>query len=267
MLQRILTSAVGLVIFFAAIFAGEAVFSIAVILLASVALCEVLKAIKCGKKISAVCAGVFALIFFGTLTGEEGVAQVVSIMLCMGAGVFLHTEYNYKEIYSAGFLADFIALFFGALLRLRIEFGTEAVFLVFLYAWGTDTGAYFAGKAFGRHKLIPKVSPKKTVEGAIGGILCSVLLSCVYLVFLKKTTDIQTVGGAGFIGMSILAVAASVLSQIGDLTASVIKRDCGVKDFGNILPGHGGIMDRFDSVVFIAPMVLYFFVYFNKFVG
>lgn len=267
MLQRILTSAVGLVIFFAALFAGEIVFSCAVVLLALVALCEVLRAAECKKEIFAVCALAFVTVFVGIISGAVAFSMIASMMICMCASVFLHTKYNYKDIYSAGFLADFIALFFGALIRLHVDFGTETVFLVFLYAWGTDTGAYFAGKAFGRHKLIPKVSPKKTVEGAVGGVLCSVLLSCLYLVFLRNVTNITDVGGTSYMGMSVLAVIASVFSQIGDLTASAIKRDCGVKDFGNLLPGHGGIMDRFDSVVFIAPMVYYFFVCFNKFIG
>lgn len=267
MLQRILTSAVGLVIFFAALFAGRAVFTAAVVLLTLLALCEVLRAAAYGREIFAISIASSLLVMSGLIFDNTVFALVCSVMLYMSAGVFLHTKYNFKDIYSAGFLTQFITLFFGALIRLRVDFGTEAVFLVFLCAWGTDTGAYFAGRAFGKHKLIPKVSPKKTVEGAIGGVLCSVLLSCLYLAFLRNVIDIAYVGGASYLGMSVLAVIASVFSQIGDLTASGIKRDCGVKDFGTILPGHGGIMDRFDSVVFIAPMVLYFFVYFNKFVG
>lgn len=267
MLQRILTSAVGLVVFFAALFADRTVFVAAVVLLVLLALCEVLKAAKTGKEVFALSLISAAVLLVGIIADNISFALVLSVILYMSAGVFLHTKYNYKDIYSSAFLTYFVTLFFGALILLRVNFGIEAVFLVFVYAWGTDTGAYFAGKAFGRHKLIPRVSPKKTVEGAVGGVVCSVALSCIYLAFLHKTTSVEYVGGAGYVGMSVLAIAASVFSQIGDLTASAIKRDCGVKDFGNILPGHGGIMDRFDSVVFIAPMVFYFFVYFNKFVG
>ncbi len=267
MLQRILTSAVGLVIFFAALFAGEGVFTAAVSIVLLLALCEVLNAIKCGKEIFALSLASAAAVLFGLIFDNTVFVLILSVMIYMSAGVLLHTKYTYKDIYSAAFITYFITLFFGALIRLRTEFGIEAVFLVFLFAWGTDTGAYFSGKAFGKHKLIPKVSPKKTVEGAIGGVICSVILACAYLAFLRKIIGIDYVGGASYVGMSVLAVIASVFSQIGDLTASGIKRDCGVKDFGTILPGHGGIMDRFDSVVFISPMVLYFFIYFNKLVG
>ena len=267
MLQRILTSAVGLVIFFAALFAGEAVFTAAVTLLVLLALCEVLKAAACGKEIFILSLVSAAAVMAGLIFESTVFVLILSVMIYMSAGVFLHTKYNFKEIYSAAFLTYFIALFFGALMRLRTDFGIEAVFLVFLCAWGTDTGAFFCGKAFGRHKLIPKVSPKKTVEGAIGGVICSAPLSCLYLYLLKHIFAIDYVGGVSYFGMSVLAVISSVFSQIGDLTASGIKRDCRGKDFGTILPGHGGIMDRFDSVVFIAPMVLYFFVCFNKLVG
>lgn len=267
MLQRILTSVIGLVIFFAALFAGETIFTEAVIVIALLALCEVLKAVKCGKAVFLISLISAAVIAAGLVFENIPFAIILSIMFYMSAGVFLHTKYSCKELYSAGFITCFVTLFFGSLISLRVNFGTEAVFLVFLFAWGTDTGAYFAGRAFGKHKLIPKVSPKKTVEGAVGGIVCSALLTCAYLWFLRNVMNISHIGGASYAGVSILAVAASVLSQMGDLTASAIKRDCGVKDFGTILPGHGGIMDRFDSVAFIAPSVFYFFVYFNKFVG
>lgn len=267
MIQRILTAAVGLIIFFAALFSGETVFTVAVTVIILLALCEMLHAAGYGKELFALSLISSAAIMAGMIFGCTVFVLIISVMLFLGAGVFLHTRYTFRDIYSAAFITYFITLFFGALIRLRVEYGTEAVFLVFLFAWGTDTGAYFCGRFFGRHKLIPKVSPKKTVEGAVGGVILTVCLSCAYLAFLRNVLGINYVGGASYLGMSVLAVIASVFSQIGDLTASAIKRDCGVKDFGTILPGHGGIMDRFDSVVFISPMVLYFFVYFNKFIG
>jgi len=132
---------------------------------------------------------------------------------------------------------------------------------VFIFSWITDTGAYFTGKFLGKHKLIPNVSPKKTVEGAVGGVVSTVVFTCLYLALLKHVFKIDNIGGADYLGVSILAIIASILSQLGDLAASVIKRDCNVKDFGTILPGHGGIMDRFDSVIFIAPVVFYYLTY------
>ena len=126
------------------------------------------------------------------------------------------------------------------------------IFFVFVGAWTTDTGAYLVGSALGKHKLIEKISPKKTIEGSIGGTLGAVvgflLFGWAFSLALKVSFNIPY--------LVILSLTSSVLSQMGDLFASVIKREHGVKDFGNIMPGHGGVMDRFDSVVFIAPLLL-----------
>ena len=138
------------------------------------------------------------------------------------------------------------------------------ILLILCFAWGGDTAAYFAGRAFGKHKLAPKVSPKKTVEGAIGGLLGGVIGMTVFKLVADSMAHTLTVyppiemaagpqisWGAVF----ALGIIGSTISQIGDLSFSVIKREFGVKDYGNLLPGHGGILDRFDSVTFVAPFV------------
>ena len=130
--------------------------------------------------------------------------------------------------------------------------------LIFISSWMTDTGAYFVGSFMGKHKLIPDVSPKKTVEGAIGGVVVCMLSCFVYSMILNyidrdPLVNMQT---ATFV---VVGMTASVLSQLGDLVASSIKRDTGIKDFGDIFPGHGGFLDRFDSVMFVAPVVYGFF--------
>ena len=123
------------------------------------------------------------------------------------------------------------------------------VWLIFLTAFGTDIMAYFTGLAIGKHKLCPGISPKKTVEGAIGGVLGSVLFCGMFGYFFES----------GFL-LHCIAIGAlgGAVSQLGDLTASVFKRNMGIKDYGNLIPGHGGILDRFDSVLFTAPMVYYY---------
>ena len=266
MMQRILTSAVGLVIFFAVLLANETVFAAAIAVIILIALYEMYKAMSTGKAIALIGFLSAGIIFAGVFLGDVKLTIIITMMMYMITSIFLHGERNFKDVYSAALVTYFITFFFSALSRLRADFGAEAVFLVFLFAWGTDTGAYFSGRFFGKHKLIPKVSPKKTVEGAVGGVVCTIIFTCIYLFILRNAFGISHIGGASYPGVSVLAVIASVMSQFGDLAASVIKRDSGVKDFGTILPGHGGIMDRFDSVVFIAPMVLYFFVYFNAWV-
>ena len=124
-------------------------------------------------------------------------------------------------------------------------------------AWLTDTFAYFSGRLLGKHKMCPEISPKKTVEGAIGGVLGGVL-SCVilFIIFDKK---FFTVHSFGIVWVIVVSAVLSLVGMCGDLTASVVKRNFGVKDFGNILPGHGGVMDRFDSGLFVLAM-LYVFV-------
>ncbi|MDO4553078.1 MAG: phosphatidate cytidylyltransferase [Bacillota bacterium] len=126
------------------------------------------------------------------------------------------------------------------------------VWLIFLSAFGTDIMAYFTGVAIGKHKLCPKISPKKTIEGSIGGILGSVILCGLFGWFFAEEYFVHclVVGGLG-----------GVISQLGDLTASIFKRKMGIKDYGNLIPGHGGILDRFDSVLFTAPMVYYYIVF------
>ena len=122
------------------------------------------------------------------------------------------------------------------------------VWIVMLSAFGTDVFAYFTGMAFGKHKLCPSISPKKTVEGAIGGVCGSILL-CGLFSWLFMPTE--------FWVCIVLGVAGGIFSQFGDLTASVMKRKIGIKDWGTLLPGHGGMLDRVDSMLFVAPLFYY----------
>lgn len=130
--------------------------------------------------------------------------------------------------------------------------GLENLVVTFCGAWLADTGAYFVGTFFGKHKLCPEISPKKTVEGLVGGIVSNAL-------FMMLVGYILSVLGKGlvvnYVLLAVLGVINAVLGTIGDLTASLMKRQCGIKDFGKIMPGHGGALDRFDSVVFVAPFM------------
>ena len=141
---------------------------------------------------------------------------------------------------------------FVYLLRIR-HLGVYFAWVPFI-AWVCDTCAYFAGRAFGKHKMAPVLSPKKTIEGAIGGILGSVIVGGIigYILYVNETHSISTVWG-----LMIICFAGSIISQIGDLLASGIKRDHNIKDYGTLIPGHGGIMDRFDSVIFVIPCIYF----------
>lgn len=129
------------------------------------------------------------------------------------------------------------------------------VWLVFLTAFGTDIMAYFVGMAIGKHKLCPNLSPKKSKEGAVGGVLGSVIFCGIFAHFAVPDMMAESM---------FIAVAGSIVAQLGDLSASAFKRQMGIKDYGNLIPGHGGILDRFDSVFFTAPMVYYCILFVNE---
>ena len=129
--------------------------------------------------------------------------------------------------------------------------GTALIFLPLLLTWAQDTGAYAVGRTMGRHKLIPKVSPGKTVEGAIGGVIVTVLVCWAYVRFALVPYAQLALGPADIV---IFAIVISVAAQIGDLVESLFKREAGVKDSSHIIPGHGGVLDRFDSLLFVLPV-------------
>ncbi|MEG1441166.1 MAG: phosphatidate cytidylyltransferase [Oscillospiraceae bacterium] len=141
----------------------------------------------------------------------------------------------------------------------ELEFGNFYIWLVFIGAFMTDSCAFFAGKALGKHKLCPNISPKKTIEGAIGGVLgCG--LSFMLFGLIVNTFFSQFLNGMhiGYVRLFVLGLLIAAVSQIGDLVASLIKRQFNIKDFGNILPGHGGILDRCDSIIMVAPAIFLF---------
>ena len=141
-----------------------------------------------------------------------------------------------------------------AALGLDDHIGVQLVFFAALLTWATDTGAYLFGVAFGRHQLIPRISPKKTVEGAVGGLLAAGF--CGWLC-AKGLTPFLTPLAATVVGLIV-----GVMAQLGDLVESMIKRDAGIKDSAELIPGHGGILDRFDSMLFTVPVLYYYFRFF-----
>lgn len=131
--------------------------------------------------------------------------------------------------------------------------GSILIWLVFITAFATDTFAYFVGVLFGKRKLAPKLSPKKSIEGSVGGILGALIITILFAYIFNIESILK---------LSILSIIASIMAQVGDLTASRIKRVVGIKDYGNLMPGHGGVLDRFDSILFTAPIVYYYIHYF-----
>jgi phosphatidate cytidylyltransferase len=142
------------------------------------------------------------------------------------------------------------------------KYGVFYVLLVLAVAWMADTGAYFCGKFFGKNKLCPNVSPKKTVEGFFGGIIVSII-SVLLIAMIFNNFIFHEKQKINYLLITIFGLIGSLISAFGDLCFSIIKRNFHVKDFGNAIPGHGGILDRFDSVIFVAPYAYLFLKYFQ----
>ncbi len=175
--------------------------------------------------------------------------------------------FNFPEIHSSKLISAVFSyvyapmmLSFIYLLRIKPD-GIYWACLPFI-AWVCDTCAYFAGSMLGKTKLCPKLSPKKTVEGAVGGVLGSVIVGIIFGYVFAKYTGSGIDVTRSIIGFGIITAVAGAVSQIGDLIASAIKRDHDFKDYGKLIPGHGGIMDRFDSVIFITPVIYFMVTYF-----
>ena len=198
------------------------------------------------------------------LTVLYGLVAFVCIYLVVRNGQISFARAAGLVMYGGIVLFCFYSLIYLKELLPMERYHYDAVFFILLilcFAWGGDTCAYFAGRAFGKHKLCPVVSPNKTVEGAIGGVLGTMAFGVIATFIYSIAADRMEAFTRSNIGISMYAIiallglVASVLGIYGDLFASVVKRQCGIKDYGTIFPGHGGIMDRFDSVTFIAPFV------------
>ena len=169
-----------------------------------------------------------------------------------------HENFTSAHLAAAVFYPILISAAFSAIGLMRdMEFGLWKLGLPFVAAWSTDTFAYFTGKFLGKHKLCEKLSPKKTVEGAVGGVVGAVIAVIIY-VYVSPATP-------SFLYAGIYAAITSVISQMGDIFFSCIKREHGIKDFGKLMPGHGGVMDRFDSVILISPLT-FIFITLTKFI-
>ena len=182
----------------------------------------------------------------------------VPLMTTLAVAVFSHGKVDIRDASSGYVLWVYSFVGFMALIYMHdmIAGGQYFYLLAFLGAWITDIFAYFTGKLLGKHKLIPDVSPKKTVEGAIGGVVFCVLSFVGFALLYNSLWVVEGAGKLSLVLMAVIGVLVSVVSQIGDLSLSLLKRKYGIKDFGKVFPGHGGVMDRFDSVLAVSIMLL-----------
>lgn len=184
-------------------------------------------------------------------------ALLILVML-FSVYVFTFPKYEISSVAIAFFAFFYVTVMLSCIYRIRVlDNGAYMIVLVFLSAWGNDTLAYCAGRLFGKRKMSPVLSPKKTIEGAVGGVIGAGLLGVLYGFLVKRFIL------AGFslpAAFGIICAAGGLISIVGDLGASAIKRNYEIKDYSNLIPGHGGILDRFDSIIFTAPIIYYLLV-------
>lgn len=253
LVKRTITGIVGLILLLGILYVGGTVLKITLFVLSILMLRELTGAFK---KID-IQTDVFAMAACTTLmfvtrfyNGDLKFALLTGAMVALLRFV-LHRDFDLN-----GLAYTFMSMVYIPFFLFQLDYldKTPFLLLVFIIAFSTDTFAYLIGSAIGKHKYVPHISPNKSLEGAVGGIIGCLVLSGAYLHIFDVAV---TIPGILFI------IFASVCSQAGDLTASKIKRITGIKDFGKLLPGHGGIMDRFDSIIPVIPLVyaLYTFVY------
>jgi len=250
---RILSAIVGLPVLLFFIYLGGWPFAFMVTVLAILGLFEFAH-MAAGKQqilFMPVLLGILVMQVGSYLQWANWTALGILLTFCM---VFAVAVFRFPQFAVEDIAVNFLGLIYiGWTLAHLIAFedlgnGRVLVLYLFVAIWGSDSGAYFVGRALGKHKLCPKVSPKKTWEGSIGGIATT----CVLLLLLNSYFGLLTPLAAILIG-----VAISIIGQIGDLIESLMKRSYGVKDSGNLIPGHGGVLDRFDSIMLAAPVMYY----------
>ena len=257
MLQRIITSIWALAILVCVlIFSGTVVFPIAVAIISVIGIFEMLRCMQLHKKLS------LALPMYLTAAVapflvrylEHRLHAVLILSICaifyllylFALVIWSHGALSFEKAGTAFLVNLYIVVALNFIVYVR-DFGDAGKYLyllIFLGAWITDTFAYFCGMLFGKHKLIEDVSPKKTIEGSIGGTVFCAISFVVFGLIVSDTANIWF--------LVICGLVVSVISQIGDLILSVIKRHYGIKDYGKVFPGHGGILDRFDSILAVS---------------
>ena len=181
------------------------------------------------------------------------------LMALMFVYVFTYPKYKTEQMLAVFFGVFYVAVMLSYVYQTRmLPGGAYIVWLIFLCSWGCDTCAYCVGVLIGKHKMAPVLSPKKSWEGAVGGVVGAALLTLIYCFVFQGSMGSTN---RDIIMLCMICAIGAIISMIGDLTASAIKRNYDIKDYGRLIPGHGGILDRFDSVIFTAPIIYYLALY------
>ncbi len=257
MAVRIISSivAIPLLIFF--IVWGGVPLYLAVLVISLIGMYELYKAVSGRIKIVHFAGFIMECVYINSIMNESIPLPDLRITGCIFLLfiLFVMVVFNKTTNIVDASVTVFGVLYVGLLLSLICyirDFSLMFAWLPFIFAFGSDTGAYFIGCKFGKHKLAPDLSPKKSVEGAVGGVVSAMILSGLYGLVCSRLFSLTY---AFIIYFALMGALGSVMGQFGDLAASAIKRYTGIKDFGWLMPGHGGVLDRFDSVLFTLPLV------------
>ena len=261
---RLLSGILLVIIALVTVITGGNLLFLVLLAVSLIGMTELYKVFGIEKKPPGIIGYLFALLYYGLLyfepllPGESlnwFMMSFMAFLICqMAVLVFAYPRYNTQQIMAAFFGMFYVAVMLSYIYQIRIlPGGIFTVWLVFVCSWGCDTFAYCVGMLIGKHKMAPILSPKKSVEGGIGGILGAALIGVLYGLAINYWGD----AGADVLSYAVIGAAGGAISQIGDLAASAIKRYHNIKDYGKLIPGHGGILDRFDSVIFTAPIIYY----------
>ncbi|RCX11394.1 phosphatidate cytidylyltransferase [Anaerobacterium chartisolvens] len=268
---RIISSIVGIILLLAVVLAGNLVLAVFVTLLALIGIHEFYnaasnKGIKPIRPVGYIWC--FIIFFAGLHTGSAALslpasvhsfalALFVTIIVLFSAVVFSQNKFNINDISVTLFGIVYIVFLLSFIVLTRnLAGGAFFIWMIFIGAWATDTFAYFSGILLGKTKILPVISPKKSLEGSIGGAAGCIAVMLLYGVIINKNGWVGD--GIALYHFVIIGAVCGVISQIGDWAASAVKRFVGVKDYGSIMPGHGGVLDRFDSILFVAPVVYFY---------
>lgn len=240
------------------------VFPVVIAILSAFMLYELFHAASCLKLqtlkyISYVFALMFPFFTYQKIADKRNIFIFVTIACMFVSFIFDHKNISYDKFFFMLAVTLLIPFSMNTLVLIMKYDSTHGLFYLILAlcgAWLADSGAYFSGTLFGKHKLCPEISPKKTVEGLVGGTIVNAVLFVLiglFYTWLMGRKDITV--DFNYILLAILGMICSLLGLVGDLSASLVKRQCQIKDYGKIMPGHGGILDRFDSVLFVVPFM------------
>ena len=256
---RLLSGIVLVIIALITVITGQDLLFGVLLVISLIGMSELYKVVDVHKKLlgfTGYLAGIAYYVCLRFGSKEQIVPLIIGfLILLMAVYVFSFPKYIAQQVMFVFFGLFYVALMLSYVYQTRmLPQGAFLVWLIFLCSWGSDTCAYCVGMLMGKHKMAPKLSPKKSVEGGIGGILGAALFGAVYGLAINR---FALGADANVLHYAIICGIGSMISQVGDLAASAIKRNHDIKDYGKLIPGHGGILDRFDSVIFTAPIIYY----------